>query len=217
MLREGPTLLPETAGYVVLGQRVLRVGEYVGGVAHFDQMPQMKIRRALGYSGRLLHGMGNDHDREAFSQLGDQLLDNRRCDGIQGRTGFVHQDHLGIDRNRAGDTQTLLLPAGQTGTRFEQPVLDLFPQAGLKQRILDDVVQFGAIGGQTVYSGPVGDIVVDRFGKRIGFLKHHPDTPAQSRHVYRFIINIPAVQLNLPLNPDAVHQIVHAVYTTQQR
>ena len=48
----------ETAGNIILGEFVLRHGEYLLGIAHLDQLAHMEIGSTLGYPRRLLHGMG---------------------------------------------------------------------------------------------------------------------------------------------------------------
>ena len=59
---------------------------------------------------------------------------------IQGRGGLVEQQHLGLDGQRAGDAQTLLLAAGQPDRAIAQPILDLVPQGGAAECFLDDLV-----------------------------------------------------------------------------
>ena len=46
-------------------------------------------------------------------QLADQLLDPQRRDRVERRAGLVHQQHLGIDGERTGDAEPLLLAAGE--------------------------------------------------------------------------------------------------------
>src|SRR3546814_11976897 len=58
-------------------------------------------------------------------------------------TTLFRSDHLGVDRDRAGDAQALLLAARQRGAAFAEPVLDLVPQTGTDQRALDDGVEVG--------------------------------------------------------------------------
>ena len=59
----------------------------------------------------------NGEDLGLFSMVeqidGRFTAENFAGDGIQGREGLVHQQHLRIDRKRAGETDTLLHPAGQ--------------------------------------------------------------------------------------------------------
>ena len=85
----------------------------------------------------------------------------------------------------AGDAQPLLLAAGKRGAALAEPVLHLVPQAGAAQGLLDDTVHVGLAGGQSVDARAVGDVLVDRFRKRVGLLEHHPDTGAQLHHVHR--------------------------------
>ena len=91
----------------------------------------MEERRTLRNARRLLHRVGDDDDAVVLPQLVDQLLDLGRGDRIERRAGLVHQDHLRVDGNGAGDAQALLLAARQAGAGLVQAILDLFPQAGL--------------------------------------------------------------------------------------
>ena len=47
--------LSKSACDVIFGQLVQRVGEYHFGFAHFDQVSQVKVGRALGHPCGLLH------------------------------------------------------------------------------------------------------------------------------------------------------------------
>ena len=60
----------------------------------------------------------------------------------------------------------------------------------------DDRVQLraGAVG---VDPRAVGDVVVDRLGKAIPALEHHPDPPAQRRRVERRVVDVGAVEQDL--------------------
>jgi hypothetical protein len=55
----------------------------------------------------------DDDDRVVLLELEHEVLDMRGRDGIERRAWLVHQDHLGLDRDRAGDAQALLLTARQ--------------------------------------------------------------------------------------------------------
>jgi hypothetical protein len=71
--------------------------------------------------------VGDDRDRVAPAQLVDQLLDPGGGDRIERRAGLVHQDHLGIDRDRPRDAQALLLaperavPGGEPVRHLVEP------------------------------------------------------------------------------------------------
>ena len=84
--------------------------------------------------------MGDDHDREALAQLVDQFLDLGRRDRVERGGGLVKQQDFGPHRNGARDTQSLLLTARQRQGAVVELVLDLVPQRGLPQRVLDPVV-----------------------------------------------------------------------------
>src|SRR5690606_40813491 len=61
------------------------------------------------------------HDRIFAAQFVDQFLDLRGRDRVERRAWFVHQDHLGVDRNRTRDAEALLLAARKRGAAFAEP------------------------------------------------------------------------------------------------
>ena len=170
------------------------------------------LRHARG----LLHVVGDDDDRVAAAKLVDQLLDLGGGDRVERRAGLVHQDHLGIDGDRAGDAQPLLLPARQSGAALLQPVLDLVPQAGALQRALDDRVHLRLARGEAVDARAVGDVLVDRLGEGVGLLEHHADAGAQLHHVHRGGVDILAVELDPALDARARDGVVHPVEGAQE-
>ena len=87
------------------------------GLAVFDQLAEVEEGGALRHARGLLHVVGDDRDRVAAAKLVDQLLDLGGGDRIERRAGLVHQDHFGIDGDRAGDAQALLLAARQAPCR----------------------------------------------------------------------------------------------------
>ena len=131
-----------------------RVGEDVRGLAVFDQLAEVEEGGALRHARRLLHVVRDDHDRVAAAQLVDQLLDLGGGDRVERRARLVHQDDFGIDRDRAGDAQPLLLAARQRGAAVAEPVLDLVPQPGAAQRLLDDLVELRLACGRPWMRGP---------------------------------------------------------------
>ncbi|MPN18609.1 hypothetical protein SDC9_165969 [bioreactor metagenome] len=60
-------------------------------------------------------------------------------------------------------------------------------------------------------SGSVGNIIIDRHGKRIGALKYHADPFPEHDDIRVRMINIDVIQEYFPFNPDSVHQIIHAI------
>ena len=120
--------LAEATGDVVLGEAVARVGEDAVGIADLDQLTQVEVGGALRDARRLLHGVGDDHDRVRLAQLIDQILDACGGDRVERRARLVHEDHLRLHRDGARDAQALLLAARQAGAGAAQAVLDLIPQ-----------------------------------------------------------------------------------------
>jgi hypothetical protein len=60
-------------------------------------------------------------------ELLHEILDAAGGDRIRRRAGFVHEDHVGLDRNAASDAEPLLLASGEAHGGVLQAVLDLVP------------------------------------------------------------------------------------------
>ena len=171
---------------------------------------------ALADAGGLLHGVGDDHDRIAAREVRDQLLDLGGGDRVERRTGFVHQDDFGIDRDGARDAQALLLAARQRGPAIGEAILDFFPKAGAPQGFLDDRVELVLAFGKAMDFRTVGDVFVDRFGERVGLLEHHPDPRAQLHHVELGIVDVLPIQRDLAFHARGGDGVVHPVEAAQK-
>ena len=122
-------------GDIAFGARVLRGGEDLRGVAVFDQMAEVEEGGLRADARGLLHGMGDDHDAIVLLQLVDEFLDARRGDGVEGRARFIHQDHVRVHGNGAGDAEALLLAAGKARTWLHQSILHLLEEPSLAQAL----------------------------------------------------------------------------------
>jgi hypothetical protein len=74
--------------------------------------------------------VGDDHDRVLLLQLEHQVLDPAGGDRIERGARLVHQDHVRIDGDAAGDAEPLLLAARHPVGVLVEPVLDLVPERG---------------------------------------------------------------------------------------
>ena len=117
--------------------------------------------------------------------------------GIERGARFIHEDDAGLDGDGAGDAQALLLAAGKPQPAGVQAVLHFVPQRGAAQALLDDFIELLAVV-DALDLQPVGDVLVDRFGKRIRLLKDHADLAAQRDHIHIRVMNIDAVDANRP-------------------
>src|SRR5580658_456192 len=199
----GPPLLAESTSDVVLCQAMTRIRENLVGLPYFDQVTHVEVRGPLGHARGLLHGVGNDDNSVLGTQLVDEVFDARGSDRIERRARLIHQDHLGLDGDRTSNAQALLLAAGQAGARAIQAILHLIPQAGALEARADDVVEIGAPSGESVDTGTVGDIVVNRFRKRVRLLKHHADPGADLHDVLALVVDVTAVERDRTGNPGA--------------
>src|SRR5882672_6373653 len=205
----------EAAGDVGLGATVARGGEQRLGGAELDQLAEIHEGGEVRYPRRLLHVVGDDDDRVVLLQFVDQLLDLGGRDRIERRARLVEQDHFRLHRHGAGDAQALLLAARQALAVGGELVLDLVPQRGAPQRLLDPAVDFGARQA-LVEPDAEGDVLVDRHRKRRRLLEHHADAGAQQVDVLVLAQQVVAVQHHLTGGALARIEIVHAVEHTQQ-
>ena len=108
----------------------------------------------------------------------DHVADEYFCVPIERRGRLVHEKHLGIRRQGAGDAQALLLAAGQAKTGLVELVLDLVPEGRSREAALHDLVCLGA--AELLHArGAVEDVVADAHGKRVGMLKDHADVDSK--------------------------------------
>src|SRR3954464_2009265 len=149
---------PELARHVLLRALVAGLGEDDVGRPVLDQLPVEHERSGVGHASGLLHVVRDDDDRVALLEVGDELLDLQRRDRIEGRARLLHEEDLGLDGDRAGDAQALLLAAGEPDAGLAEAVLDLLPQPRSAQRLLDALARVapGAAEAQAR-----GDVVVD--------------------------------------------------------
>jgi hypothetical protein len=101
----------------------------------------------------LLHVVRDDHDRVAAAQLVDQLLDLGGRDRIERGGGSSIRMTSG---STAIARRCRAAAAGrrERGAAFGQPVLDLVPEPGAAERLLDDRVEIGRAGGKPWMRGP---------------------------------------------------------------
>src|SRR6185295_6410914 len=161
-LRPSPvaTALPELARDVLLGPTVVGLGEDLLSGAVFDQLAVEHERGRVRDARGLLHVVRDDDDRVALLELVDELLDLQGRDRVQRGGGLIHEDDLGLDGDRARDAQALLLAAGEADARLTEAVLDLLPQAGAAQRLLDALLDVEPVG-PPAKADARRDVVVD--------------------------------------------------------
>ena len=128
---------------------------------------------------------------------------------------LVHQQHLWLDRDRARDAKALLLAARQAQAALVQLVLDLVPQGGTTQRLLDAGVHL-ALGTAFVQADAESDVVIDGQRERRRLLEHHADLGPQQVQVDARLQDILAVQQNLAGRPLLRVEIVDPVHDAQQ-
>src|SRR5579875_636195 len=94
----------------------------------FDEPAAEEEAGTMRDARRLLHIMCHYDDSIILNEIGNQFLYPQCSDGIERRTRLVHQQHLWLHSQRAGDAQALLLSTGEAQGRRFQPVLHLVPE-----------------------------------------------------------------------------------------
>ena len=86
--------LAEPARNILLRLLVPGRGKDLLGRAEFQQLAEEHEPRVIGYTGRLLHVVGDDEDRVIPLQLDHQLLNAHRRNRVEGGAGLVEEDDL---------------------------------------------------------------------------------------------------------------------------
>src|SRR4029079_701982 len=152
--------------------------------------------------------MRDDDDRIVRDKLPHEILDLERRDRVQCAAWLIHQDDVGVDRERPGYAQPLLLATGQRQPAFLELVLHLVPKRGLAQALFDVLVHADL---ETVDLHAPGHIVVNTLRERICLLEDHPDPPPDFDRIYLAIIQIDAMVENVTFHPRALDEVVHPV------
>src|ERR1700736_2224987 len=218
-VRRGMSALAEPAGDVRLCPRIVRCVEEIGRGGELDELSvaALRVHQNEGGEGgdacRLLHVVGDDHDRVVTGELDHQVFDLQRGHGVEGRAGLVHEDHLWAYRQASCDHQPLLLAAGKRGPRRVEAVGHLVPERSCLQASAHHVVDAAPAPAQQARTE--GYVVADGHRKRAGPLEDHADLLAQVKELRR-AHDVAAVEHHRALGARAGNQVVHAVEDAQQ-
>ena len=133
--------------------------------------------------------MRDDDDGVRLFELERQLFDAPGGDRVERARRLVHQQHLRLSGQRAGDAQSLLLSAGETERALFELVLRLVPDGGAFERSFHDLVKLRA-AAHALQPGGVGDVVVNAHRERVRLLEHHADAAAKLRDVDLVAVNV---------------------------
>src|ERR1700761_402947 len=205
----------ETAGNIVFGLFLARLGEDLFSTIELDQLTKVHEGGQIRTACRLLHVMRDDDDRVLVLQFFDQLFDTAGGDRVQCRGRLVEQEDLRPERDTARDAQALLLAAGKPQRVLLELVLDLVPQCCAAQRLLDADVHVGA-RELFVVTDAVGDVLEDRHREWHRLLEYHADLAAQAVHRIARVEDVLVVQHDLALGFELGIDRIDAVEDAQQ-
>ena len=158
--------------------------------------------------------MSYHNDSIIFFQFKHKVFDLCGRNRVECGGRLVHQQHLGVGGEGAGDADTLLLAARHGERGLVQAVARFIPDGGAAQRGLDDLIELHA-AADAVGARTVGDVVVDGHRERIGLLEHHTDATAQQIDVAA-AVDVLAVEADVARDAAAFNEVVHAVERAQQ-
>src|SRR5699024_26886 len=169
----------------------------------------------IGHTCSLLHVVGHDHDGELLLQLVDEVLHSQGGNRVESGAGLIHEEDLRLDRDGAGDAQTLLLTTGEATTRLVQTVLDLFPEIGTAQGLLSDLLELLLVL-LTGESQARDHIVLDGHGwERVGLLEDHADGVTDGYRVDLGAVDVLAIEHDLAFDVGTRYDLMHPVDGTQ--
>src|SRR6185437_16627484 len=114
------------------------------------------------------------------------------------------------ERDGTRDAEPLLLSAGESQRRLVETILDLVPERGCAQRMLDAIVQ-RLLLSLAMNPRAVGDVLVDGLRKRIRPLEHHADPMPNDDRIDVVAVDVLSVEHDLAGDPGAWREIVHPV------
>ena len=109
-----------------------------------DQESEVLECSEVGDAGSPLHVVRHDEDRLLGAPREDELIDLRGRNRVERAAGLVHEQHLGIRRDRARNAEPLPLAARKLGRARVEAALHLVPERGRLEASLDDVVEDSA-------------------------------------------------------------------------
>src|SRR5271157_225876 len=109
--RRGRSLSSKPSRDIVLGLGTLWIRKQPFGFTIFDDLTEVDKNGVVGYPPRLLHVKGHDHRGVITFHGQDAFLHFRRRGRVEEGCRFIHEDHLRINSQTAGNADALLLPA----------------------------------------------------------------------------------------------------------
>lgn len=114
------------------GQWITRVFKDLRGWACLDEPARSVVNPEQGGivrdTARLSQVMSDDQNRIASTEPDNEILNDAAGNRIEGAAGLIHEQHLRGKRQSSGNTEALLLAAGQSQRGRIQPILDLIPE-----------------------------------------------------------------------------------------
>src|SRR5262245_12284117 len=214
--------LAEVAYNILLSKLLFWTGKYLLRIAILDKIAGSPTRGCIDvekagfirHARRLLQIVRDNRDRIAFFQLDHQLLNSPRGNGVESGARLVHQQHFGIGRYGASDTQTLLLPTGQRQPAVFQLVLDFVPKRRPFQRLLD-LFDYAAL--EFIDSETERNVVEYTRCEGIGLLENHADITPHCHGIDALFVNVLAAIFHVAFEAKTANQIIHPVQATQDR
>ena len=103
-------------------------------------------------------------------------------------------------------------PPERARAALVQLVLDFVPEGGAAQRLLD---LLGLVALEAVEPQAESHVAIDAHGKGIGLLEDHADMAANRDGIDAGMVDVLAVEMDVPFEAETADQVVHAVQAAE--
>ena len=159
--------------------------------------------------------MGYHDHRIVTLEFNGELFNAPRGNRVERARDLVHEQHFWLNRQRAGDAQTLLLAARKRKGALLQTIFHFVENRCLAKRGFDDFVELG-LAFNAMSAWAERNIVVHAHRKRVRFLEHHANTFAKQVDVDFLAVEFFPIEPNRAFNSAAFDSVVHAIEAAQE-
>ena len=183
-------------------QLLLRIVEYLLGWAVLVDAALIHVEHPVADRPGEGHLVRHDHHRlSALGEVADDRLHLPHHRGIEGARRLVKQNHVRVHGQRAGDGDTLLLPAGELIGILQLTAGKPHPSQERHAGVIRLLLRFFEDVHRREHQ-----IFDDRqVPEQVERLEHHPHPPTGQRQIVFRSGNVDAVEQNLPFRRTIQH------------
>ncbi len=151
-----------------------------------------------------------------FAEFANEVFNDGRGNGVQRGTWLVHEYYFRVDGDCSCDAEISAVGRPKAQYQADSGGRGLLPTVRFFSGNSPRFGPFRLILRQAVNSRAIGNVIVNGFGKGVGFLKHHAHLDPQRNHIDVLIVDVLTVQFDFPGDPADVDGVIHAIQATQE-